>query len=183
MKKIDFGFNEDDVLNGQWAGIEPYNGEYLDMIGYENTDLLITKVVDSYKGLNGTIDVREIAQDYYADGSYITYANKEKNATCKKIEELLNSNKVQNMLAKGEAPYMILRDAGLPIRMSHLNDVQSKSDTVPAVVTSIKPEIFKQLKDSKKYSFGMSMYNQIQEIKRLREEIAELKESSHKQKK
>ena len=70
MKKIEFGFNDDKRLNGSWSGIEFYNGEYLDVIGYEEMDLLVTKIVDSLHGLNGKIDVREIAQDYYSDGSF-----------------------------------------------------------------------------------------------------------------
>ncbi len=107
MKKIDFGFNDDDRLNAQWSGIEFYNGEYLDVVACENMSFLITRIIDSYRGLNGNIDVREIAQDYYADGSYETYANREKNDTCKKIEEFLNLPVIKERIKNGEMPYII----------------------------------------------------------------------------
>ena len=178
MKKIEFGFNDDNRLNSQWSGVEFYNGEYLDVVRYDDIDLLITKIIDSPHGLNGKIDVREIAQDYYADGSYVTYANKEKNAICRRLEDLLNSKKIREQLAEDSephrTPYTILRNEGLPVYISNLNAVTSKSETVPYIVTSVKPEMFEKLKESKRYNHK-SMYEQTQEIMRLQAEIEKLK--------
>jgi len=75
MKKIDFGFNDDRRLNSSFSRISPYNGEYLDLVGCNDYDFLITRIVDWQRGLNGNIDVREVAQDFYKDGSYVNYAN------------------------------------------------------------------------------------------------------------
>ena len=178
MKKIEFGFNKDDKLNAQWSGIEFYNGEYLDKISYEGMDFLITRIVDSIRGLNGNIDVREIAQDYYSDGGYVTYANLKKNAFCQKLEEYLNRIKVKEKIAEGKLPIDILRSDGFPVHMSYLQDVFSKSETVSSLVTSIKPEVFNNLKESKRYCVGKSMYDMTQEIMKLRMEIDELKNNN-----
>ena len=138
-------------------------------------DFLITRIVDSYRGLNGAIDVREIAQDYYSDGSYVTYANMDKNALCQRLSEYLNNERVRAKIEEGMTPLELLRNEGFSIYASQLNDVTSKSDIVSSVVTSVKPEVFKRLKDSKRYGMGMSMYDQIQEIMHLREVLNRLK--------
>ena len=179
MKKIEFGFNDDNRLNAQWSGIEFYNGEYLDVVAYEGFDFLVTRIVDSQHGLNGNIDVREIAQDYYADGSYVTYANMEKNDMCKRLERLLNSPKLKEKLANNQRAFSILRDEGISLHISNLNAVQSKFETVSYVVTSVKPEIFRSLKDSKRNG-GRSMYDQTLEIARLRAEIEKMKSEGFK---
>ena len=175
MKKIDFGFNDDEKLNSQWSGIEFYNGEYLDVVAYDNSDYLITRIVDSYRGLNGNIDVREIAQDYYSDGSYVTYANKEKNGICIRLQNLLNNPKMKDRLSRGDMVYDVLREQGIPVYMSHLSDVPSKSNIVPGIVTSVSSQNFNKLKESKRIGMGISMYHQAEEIKRLRQEIERLK--------
>ena len=167
MKKIEFGFNDDKRLNSSWSGIEFYNGDYLDVVGYDDTDLLVTRIVDSTQGLNGKIDVREIAQDYYNDGSYVTYANKEKSEVCIKLETLLNREKIQNEIASGKRIYTILRDEGLPVRVSTLPDVVSKYENASDIVTSIMPDKFNDLKESKRNNLGKSMYDLAKEIERL----------------
>ena len=171
MKKIEFGFNDDNRLNGQWGSIEFYNGEYLDVFSYDQMDFLVTRIVDSAKGLDGSIDVREIAQDYYSDGSYITYGNKLKNASCLKFQELLNQRKMIEAINEGKSIINLLRDTGISVHMSYLHDVTSKSETVPAVLTSVKPEVFGRLKASKRECHGRSMYDLTNEIRRLQAEL------------
>ena len=178
MKKIEFGYNTDDRLSATWSEIEFYNGEYLDTINVDGRDFLVTVIINSHKGLNGGIDVREVAQDYYADGSYLTYANKEKDSLCRKLEEFLNREKIKEKVKK-ERVLTVLRDADFPAFSSRLLQIESKSATVPEVVTSIKPEVFKKLKDSKKVGFGMSIYNLTEEIQRLNEELVKLKGESN----
>lgn len=176
MKKIDFGYNEDRTLNATFSAIEPYNGEYIDTISYEDMDFLVTKIIESYKGLDGGIDVREVTQDYFADGSYVTYANKEKSQVCKKLETLLNSNSIKEKLINGESAFKVLRNEGFPVSVSTLQDITLDSEFVPGIVTSIKPDVFKKLKDSKRTS--MSMFNMSEEIKRLYQEIEKLKQEN-----
>ena len=179
MKKLEFGSNEDERLNATWGEIEPYNGEYLDVVNCGEMDFLITKVVDSYKGLDGYIDVREVSQDFYKDGSYQTYANKFKNNLCKRLENYLNAEKVKPLLDK-ESPLEVLRDAGFPAYTSRLRQIYSNSDEYPEVVTSVRPDVFQKLADSKKVGVGMSMYHMHEEIERLQKEIDELKKGNRK---
>ena len=177
MKKIDFGYNDDKRLNSSFSRIELFNGEYLDVVGCDSMDFLITRIVDSGRGLNGNIDVREVAQDYYADGSCVTYANQEKNELCKKLEEFFNKESVREKLERGEPIMGILRGAGFPVHSSQLAYIPSKNDVVPGLVTSVRPELFEELKESKKYS--RSMYNQYKEIQRLYAEIEKLKSDDY----
>ena len=179
MKKIDFGFNDDKKLNASFSRISPYNGEYIDVIGCNDFDFLITRIVDSYDGLNGNIDVREVAQDFYKDGSYVNYANQEKNILCGKIERLLNSSRIRKELSDGKSPLTILKEAGFPVYHSSLRDIEPKSERVSSIVTSVKANNFKSLKESKMYARGMSMYDMSQEIIRLQAEIAKLKETEY----
>lgn len=177
MKKIEFGYNTDNKLNATFSEIEFYNGEYLDTINCNEMDFLVTRIVDSYHGLDGDIDVREVAQDYYADGSYVTYANKEKNDLCKKLEEFLNKDKIKDKL-KEERALDVLRDAGFSAYTSYLLKIESKTEEYHEIVTSIKPEVFKKLKDSKKKSMSMSTFYMGEEIQRLYKEIERLKSNS-----
>ena len=176
MKKMKFGRNDDARLNSSWSGIERYNGEYLGMFACDDADLLVTRIVDSYNGqLDGNIDVREIAQDYYADGSFALYSNRGKSEVVKKIEDLLNTETMKQRLAEGKSPYILLGNEGLRVHYSHLHSVEPISDGVSTDVTSITPEKFKELKDSKRYAGGRSMYYLIQEVAKLRQELASLK--------
>ncbi len=163
MKKIDFGINEDARLNSSFSGVSPYNGEYLGVINYKSINLLITRIVDSQKGLNGNIDVREIAQDYYCDGSSVTYSNMDKNSVCTELERLLNTERVKKMLSEKGNVLMVLQDLGLPVRPSVLHSIEPKYEDVGTPVTGISGEKFQDLKDT----MGMmraSMYNICKEL-------------------
>ena len=173
MKKIEFGFNNDDELNATWAEIEPYNGEYLDTIRCNDMDFLVTRIVDSRDGLDGGIDVREVAQDYYSDGSYLTYSNNQKSDLCKKIENFLNNKKVREKI-KNERVLTLLRAANFPVFSSRLLKIESNSEEFAEVITGIKPELFKRLKDSKRLGFGMSTFRMAEELKRLYKKVEEL---------
>lgn len=173
MTKIDFGYNDDYELNSSFSRISPYNGEYLDCVRYLDMDLLITRIVDSYKGLNGQIDVREVAQDSYADGSYITYANQNKEIAASKIEELLNNETIKARIEKGENVLEILREKGVSVTRSRLLPITQ----APAIVTSVKPEHFTSLKESISKNHR-SMYQLVQEVLELRRELEVLKKNT-----
>ena len=147
----------------------------MDLIACNDFDFLVTRIVDSYRGLNGNIDVREVAQDYYSDGSYVNYANMEKNTLCQKFEQLLNAPRIKQELDEGRSVLTVLKEAGFPVRVSSLSPVAPKSEKVPSIVTSVKKDKFQSLKDSKRYVYGKSMYDLSQEIQRLQEEIEQLK--------
>ena len=173
MKKIEFGYNDDDVLNATWSRVERYNGEYLDTVRCNDMDFLITRIVDSFDGIDGKIEVREVAQDYYADGSYLTYANSEKNDLTKKLENFLNNKKVREKLST-QRPLTVLRATNFPVFSSRLPKIEGDSSEFAEVITIIKPEIFKKLKDSKRSGIGISMFNMTEKIKELYAKIEEL---------
>lgn len=177
MKKIDFGVNNDRKLNASFSEISPYNGEYLDVVSCNGFDFLITRIIDSYQGLNGTIDVKEVAQDYYPDGSYVNYANQKQNALCQKFERLLNTQRMREELAKGKSPARLLKEAGFPVGRSQLRPIEPETETFSSIVTSVKDDKFQSLKDSKQFRYGggKSMYDMSQEIARLRAEVERLK--------
>lgn len=175
MKKIEFGFNNDDNLNATWSNIEQYNGEYLDTIRCNDMDFLVTRIVDSREGLDGGIDVREVAQDYYSDGTYITYSNNKKSDLCKKLENFLNNKKVRDKLASDRA-LTLLRAADFPVFTSRLLKIEGNSEEFAEVITGIKPEVFKKLKDSKRAGMGMSMFRMTEELRRLYKRVEELEE-------
>ncbi len=179
MKKIDFGFNDDNKINASFSSISPYNGEYMDLIACNGFDFLITRIVDSQRGLNGNIDVREVAQDYYSDGSYVNYANREKNTLCQRFEQLLNASRIKQELAAGKSPLKVLKEAGFPVSISSLSPIAPKSEKYSSIVTSVKNDKFQSLKDSKKYNHGKSMYAMSQEIMELYAEIERLKANNN----
>ena len=180
MKKIEFGFNNDDYLNGQWGGRELYDGEYLDMFSYEGMDFLVTKIIDANRVLGGNIDVRELAQDYYPDGTCIMYANKQKNATCQKLQELLNQVKIKEKINNDKLLIDILKEEGIPAGISNLLDITAKPSIYSPVITSIRNDVFKTLKESKTDFRGISMYNLCKEILRLEAENQKLKDANSK---
>jgi len=175
MKVLEFGFNDDENLNATWGGIEFYSGEYLDLVNCNNMNFLITRVIESNNGLDGMIDVREVSQDYYNDGSYQTYANRSKEGLCKKLEEYLNKEKIKEKLEK-DRPLEILKDAGFPAFTSHLPKVYSDDEKYAEIVTFVRPDVFKKLVDSKKSS--LSIFQLYEENRRLLDEIEELKGKS-----
>ena len=179
MKKIEFGLNNDDELNATWAQADSYNGEYLDTIRCNDMDFLVTRIVDSADGLNGAIDVREVVQDYYADGTYFTYANNEKSELCKKLENYLNNKKIREKLTK-ERALSLLRVANFPAFSSRLPKIEGNSSEYAEVITGVKPEVFKRLKDSKRVGYGMSMFKMTEEIQKLREEVQRLRSEDKK---
>ena len=171
--RIDYGFNNRGRPNSKLPDISFYSGEYMAVVNCNDFDLLITEEVDLDGHGNGRIDVREVVQDYYTDGSYVTYANMEINRVCKKVEELLNMPEIKTRIAKGEDLIAILKEAGMPIRVSKVHFINEKSKTETENVTSISRETFNSLKSINK-SEKHSMSEMALEIKKLEAIVAQL---------
>lgn len=177
MIKVTFGYNNDMNLNGSFEGIEKYNGKYITVINYQGIDMLITEVIDSYIGNNGDIDVREIAQNFYADGSYVNYSNQAKSEICKKLEDYLNSKKIKEEIKQGEPIIEILKKEGLVISDSRPHSIINENKIIPNCVVSIRPELFEELKTVVKNG-GKSIFSMYKEIEMLREEIIEIQDNA-----
>ena len=172
--KIDFGFNNDARLNAQWSSVEQVDCEYVGAVNCNGYDLLLAIVDENQEKPEGRIAVKEVVQDYYPDGSFITYGNLEKNRVCRKAEELFNTEAIRKKLADGVSPVSILREAGMPVRTSklHFEDKPGFAE----IVTSVRPELFNGLKESQKDH--RSMYARELEIRRLEEMVRELTKAS-----
>ena len=180
MKKIDFGYNNDSRLNASFEGIyPPYTGQFIDLIKCEGVDMLVTRIIAPYKPeMDGHIDVCEIAQNFYSDGSYATYSSQDKSAMCRKIEILLNNSSVKSKMDEGIKLVDILRNAGIPVTKSSCHQVTTDYENIPGLVTSVRPELFEALKQSIMHNHS-SMFDMYNEIQRLRDQQAKINESKH----
>lgn len=142
MNKIDFGYNNGNRLMNNFEGIEMYNGEYVDLIELEGRDYLVTSIVDSLKGLDGQIDVREVLQDYYGDGGYDSYANQNKNDVCLRIQKMLNEPDLREKTQNGISPLSIFQDMNIQARKSKLRPIHNINSDYPGVLVSIKNDLF-----------------------------------------
>ena len=114
MTKIKFGYNNFDVLTPLCEGSHIIPGEFLDYIAVSDRNYMISELQDEEK----RIDVREVVQDLYANGSIKVYANNYKTSDTNRLEEILNSRYVKKDLAPfGVAS--VLRDNGLCVQDSN----------------------------------------------------------------
>ena len=114
MTKIKFGYNNFDVLTPLCEGSHIIPGEFLDYIAVSDRNYMISELQDEEK----RIDVREVVQDLYANGSIKVYANNYKTSDTSRLEEILNSRYVKKDLAPfGVAS--VLRDNGLCVQDSN----------------------------------------------------------------
>lgn len=172
MKKIDFGYNNDTILNSTFEGIYPYSGEYIDLINCCNMDLLVTKIVDSYEGkYDGKIEVREIVQDLYPDGSYNSYTTQNQPALCGQIETILNRESVKQKLDEGAKISKILSDLGMPSIPSSLKPIHNDKYEIAGTLAAINPEMFNDLKTTLANGHS-SIYNMLKELKELRAKVS-----------
>lgn len=170
MGKIDFGYNNYQELYGGFEGIELYNGDFIDMISIDNRDYLITKIVESVQGLNGKIDVREVFQDFYADGSYVSYANQKKSVVCESLENLLNQPMVKDKIKNEKSVYNVLRDMNLSVSRSKLKSIDYPGTYLSGNLVSIKPDLFEKVRSSIK-DCSNSIYGLQQQIIKLEQQI------------
>ena len=114
MTKIKFGYNNFDVLTPLCEGSHIIPGDFLDYIAVSDRNYMISELQDEEK----RIDVREVVQDLYANGSIKVYANNYKTSDTSRLEEILNSRYVKKDLAPfGVAS--VLRDNGLCVQDSN----------------------------------------------------------------
>ena len=171
MRKIRFGYNNDKSLNDTFKGLERYNGDYIDVINYNGMDMLVTKIVDSHNNIDGNIDVREIAQNFYADGRYETYCSHNKPVICRKIEGFLNLPQNKQKLSIGISVSDILKSANVITTKSKIYPVYSENEESFGKVVSIRPELFEELKQYITKN-NMSAFKMSKEIERLRSILA-----------
>lgn len=108
MKRIEFGFANEDNPKGSWQGIGIEEGlmltdaAYYGSIGYNGDNFIVAKVdkdeYGRYPSLLNKFIVRDAIVDVYADGSNILFLNKEVSHNARGIEEVLNNEKVSSRI-------------------------------------------------------------------------------------
>lgn len=143
MKKIiHFGYNKKDYLDSGIDGIFPYQGEYLDIVSFNDKNYLITKGVSKFR--KGIIYVLEIMEDIYLDGSFVVYVNSYKSKECMTLDYYFNRNEVKNNLLKGAIPLDLLLELGLKFKRPNIIPI-SDNKFVMAII--IRKSVFESTRD------------------------------------
>ena len=116
MIKVKFGFNTLDTLSPLMMGAELGTGTFVDYVSISDRNYLVTELDDEEEK---TINVREVLQDFYGNGTIKTYSNNYKNCDATRLEAILNSHSMKKEIVEfGLA--RVLRDNGLDVQDSTL---------------------------------------------------------------
>lgn len=153
MKIIYFGYSKKDYLDSGIDGVYPYEGEYLDVISLKNKTYLITKGISNFK--KDIINIFEIFEDVYLDGSFVVYVNSYKSKECMALDYFFNSSEVKNKLLKGAIPLDLLKELGLSFTRPNIIPINDDKFVMGII---IKKAIFENTRDllieSKNKSFA-----------------------------
>lgn len=104
VKKIEFGFANDDEPKGSWQGIGIRDGLlltdaiYYGAISFRDNNYIVAKVdKDEYGRFPSLVDkfiVRDALVDVYADGSNILFLNQEISNDAQTIQNILNNERI-----------------------------------------------------------------------------------------
>ena len=169
-KIIDFGFNNFNELKNRLDGIIRYKGELLGLININNSNYLITQSILPFE--HGRIDIREVIQDIYSDGSYALYGNIEKSKTCLVFEKYFNRDDIKEVISKNVPIMYILLDLqnllkiNMNLRESNFISVNDKYK--PTTVILINNNVFIESKEIIDNNRNKSLYELGKEIKTLK---------------
>lgn len=143
MKKIiEFGYNKKDYLDNGIEGVYPYKGEYIDVVCFNSKNYLFTKGVSNLK--KDKIEVREIIEDVYLDGSFVVYGNFFKSKECQILEQYFNQDKIKQLIKKGGRPLDILLDLDLPFKNPYIIPI---NDDKFVMVVLIENNVFENTRN------------------------------------
>lgn len=168
MAKIDFGYNNDDQLNAQFEGYE-YTADFEALVNINGSDFVIVN-------RNGKYDVTEVLQDVYVDGSYSTYGNQLTTKLKAALLTTLNATHFYEKIQSGMSVVDALKYSAFEVMPSKLRPIITGYENLPGVVTSIKAELFEDLKNTQRFNHS-SFYDMSKEIEMLRAQIEELEQS------
>lgn len=139
------------IINFENWSSEPIESQItaqpIDMIEIEGKDYLVTLVNDQLNTSETNVDVREVLQDWYCNGNYITYANAAKSGKCEEIEAIFNRSKIKEKLIRRTwRPYDILDAMEMDVRLSALRPVYDPQISKIGCVGIINKEDFETKK-------------------------------------
>lgn len=154
MKSVHFGSENSSNPTGMHENIgvgEGNNiivkGDFIGVINIGDNNYLVARTTMAFNDDQvGKITVRRAIADIYPDGSGILYLDQLHSNDCKKLEELLNSNRAQTLLNEGKCVTDIC-DAHMPDRcFDMLTSEQYLGQYADIVATAIRHEVFEKKK-------------------------------------
>ncbi len=151
MKKIEFGYSNDQVPHGSWEGIGIRegvfitDGEYLGSFECDTNHYIVSNV--EIPKVGNRLIVRQALCDLYADGSVQLYLNQDENHISRDIEEYINRNGVKENIKSVED--VIKLSNGL--HPSYKSFMLLETDNT-IIATSILPDVFNEKNDAIKYN-------------------------------
>lgn len=145
MKKkiIYYGYNKKDYLESGIEGITPYRGEYIDIITINKRNYLFTKGISDVK--KDIIDVREVIQNVYLDGSYEMFANAYRSPECVAIEKYFNKNDIKNKVESGISLCLLFDEINL--KSSRANIIPINRDNQFTMITLVNNLVFEDARE------------------------------------
>ncbi len=151
MKKIEFGFANDQVPKGSWEGIGIReglmitDGDYLGSIEYEGNHYIVCNV--EVPDIGNRLIVRQALCDLYADGSNQLYLNQDETYISRDIENYINRNGIRENIKTIEDVIKLGNGIHGSNKAFKLMEMDSK-----IIATSILPEVFNEMNEAIKYN-------------------------------
>ena len=139
MKKIEFGFANEDEPRGQWEGIGIREGLLL-------TDATYYGAIAHNGDLVGKFVVIDALVDVYADASCTLFLNQEQSLTAKRAEMFLNDERVREKIANIEDVIRVCDGVRRANNFFKLIELDEK-----IIATSIRPDVFTEKSDAMKH--------------------------------
>ena len=154
MKKIEFGFANEDEPRGSWQGIGIRDGllltdaTYYGAIGHNGDNFIVVKVENDeyghYPNLVGKFVVVDALVDVYADASCTLFLNQEPSLTARRIEMFLNNERV---IGKITGVDDMIRVCGVH-RANNFFKLVELDEKI--IATSIRPDVFDEKNNAMK---------------------------------
>ena len=177
MKKIEFGFANEQNPRGSWEGIGIKPGlllneaDYYGVVNVNRDSYIVAKVTkddnNRYPQLLDKFIVRQAIADIYPDGSGIIFLDQEQSNTASLLEEHLNNPEIKDRISSIEDVLKLSSGLALGARVFNL-----LTDGEKIITTSIKHEVFTKKNEALKYchmSFSelfMAYQEQLQDNKK-----------------
>ena len=175
MKKIEFGFANEENPRGSWQGIGIRDGllltdaSYYGAISYRDNNFIVAKVDSDEYGrfpsLVGKFIVRDALVDVYADGSNTLFLNQTVSRDAEDIQSILNDDRIRDRITDIDDIINFCNGIHQASRFFKLVELDDK-----IIATSITDEAFTAKNDAiKNCRYTISdMYRMVQTNNRTR---------------
>lgn len=160
MQKVDFGYNNDKIINSSFEGIGsfsenekaygPVSGLVVDVVNFNGEEFLVSKITSDYDDSEiGKYDVRKVAIKKYDDGSSEIYSSPYKDELTNFVSNIVNSPVFCGLMNNGALPSVILQGLNFEAFQSkEIGCFNNNTDDVPILVTAISEQNFNNVKNN-----------------------------------